>query len=211
MTVETSIEIWGTLSAANVQKVTWFVRELGLTFATRGIGYTGGAARDDDYLRVRGGEASPVFRDGDFVLWEGNAILRYMALQYGGEAFYPADLKRRADIDRWMDFQLSTIRPPLHALLRDALDPNAVARNGAKLAEAMEPVEATLATQPYLCGETFTIGDIPVGINAYRWHLLKVERPPSPAIDAWLERLYARPAFAAAIVPPANTSVALRA
>jgi glutathione S-transferase len=110
-----------------------------------------------------------------------------------------------------MDFQLSTIRPPLHALLRDVLDSRAVQRNAEKLAHTMEPVEATLATQPYLAGDAFTIGDIPVGINAYRWHLLDVPRPPSPAIDAWLERLRARPAFAAAIRPPADTNVALRA
>jgi len=210
MNVETPLEVWGLETAANVQKVTWFLRELGLPFVARGLGYTGGPVRDDVYLRVRGAEASPVLKDGNFVLWEGNAIVRYLALRYDGAAFYPADLQQRADIDRWMDFQLSTIRPPLHALLRDALDPNAVARNGKKLAEAMEPVEATLATQPFLAGDAFTIGDIPVGINAYRWHLLDVPRPPSPAIDAWLERLYARPAFAAAIVPPAHTSVALR-
>jgi glutathione S-transferase len=210
MNVEPSLQVWGTETAANVQKVTWFLRELGLPFTPRGIGYNGGAARDDVYLRVRGGEASPVLKDGDFVLWEGNAIVRYLALRYDGLAFYPEDIRMRADIDRWMDFQLSTIRPPLHALLRDTVDPKAIARHGAKLAEAMEPVEATLAHQKYLAGESFTIGDIPVGINAYRWHLLDIPRPPSPAIDAWLQRLYARPAFAAAIVPPANTSVALR-
>ena len=165
---------------------------------------------DAAYLALNPNHKVPTLVDGDFILWEGNAIVRYLAQRYGGAAFYPADLQRRADIDRWMDFQLSTIRPPLHALLRDALDPNAVARNAKKLAEAMEPVEATLATQPYLAGETFTIGDIPVGINAYRWHLIDVPRPPSPAIDAWLERLYARPAFTAAVVPPAHPSVALR-
>lgn len=209
MSVANAIDVWGSETAANVQKVTWFLRELGLPFTARGLGYTG-SARDAVYLRVRGGEASPILRDGDFVLWEGNAILRYLALRYDGAAFYPDDVQQRADIDRWMDFQLSTIRPPLHALLRDALDPNAVARNGKKLAEAFEPVEATLATQPYLAGDAFTLGDIPVGINAYRWHLIDVARPPSPAIDAWLKRLYARPAFAATIVPPANTSVALR-
>jgi glutathione S-transferase len=208
--MEPTIEVWGLETAANIQKVTWFLRELGLPFTAHGLGYTGGATRDDVYLKVRGGEASPVFKVGDFVLWEGNAIVRYLALRYDGAAFYPDDLQKRADIDRWMDFQLSTIRPPLHALLRDKLDPKAVARNGEKLAEAMEPVEATLATQPYLAGETFTIGDIPVGINAYRWHLMDVPRPPSPAIDAWLQRLYSRPAFIASIVPPAGTSVALR-
>lgn len=205
-----NIGVWGLLSAANVQKVTWACHELGIGYDARGVGYSSDNERDVRYLRIRGDAASPVLLDGDFVLWEGNAIVRYLADAYGGGELYPASLRVRADIGRWMDYQLSTVRPPLHALLRDKLDPSAVARNGVKLAEAMEPVEAILAMQPYLCGDAFTIGDIPVGITAYRWHLLDVPRPPSPAIDAWLDRLRARPAFAAAIVPPAATEIALR-
>jgi glutathione S-transferase len=111
---------------------------------------------------------------------------------------------------RRMDYQLSTIRPPLHAMLRDRLDARAIARNAAKLAEAMEPVEAALTSRPFLAGDAFTIGDIPVGINAYRWFLLDIERPESPAIEAWVDRLKARPAFAKAVVPPGNPNVALR-
>jgi glutathione S-transferase len=207
---EPALDVWGLLSAANVQKVTWCLGELGLPFNARGVGYEASEPRDACYLKVRGGAASPILRDGAFVLWEGNAIARYLAQKYGDGTLYPDDLQRRADIDRWMDYQLSTIRPPLHALLRDDLAPAAVARHAKQLAETMEPVEAILKQQPYLCGETFTIGEIPVGITAYRWLLLDVPRPSSPAIEAWLDGLRARPAFAKAIVPPAATSIALR-
>jgi glutathione S-transferase len=205
------LEVWGATSAANVQKVTWFLEEIGKPFTARGVGYTGADPIDAAYLKVRGGEASPILKDGELVLWEGNAVIRYLAETYAPGRFYPAALAARAEADRWMDYQLSTIRPPLHAMLRDRLDVRAVTRNAAKLAEAMEPVEAALARRPYLAGETFTIGDIPVGINAYRWFLLDIERPASPAIEAWVERLKARPAFAKAIVPPNNPNVALRA
>jgi glutathione S-transferase len=204
------LEVWGSTSAANVQKVTWFLEEIGQPFVARGIGYTGSDPIDEVYLKVRGGEASPILKDGELVLWEGNAVIRYLAETYAPGRFYPAALAARAEADRWMDYQLSTIRPPLHAMLRDQLDVRAVTRNAAKLAEAMEPVEAALARRPYLAGDTFTIGDIPVGINAYRWFLLDVERPKSPAIEAWVERLKARPAFAKTIVPPGNPNVALR-
>ena len=204
------LDVWGSTSAANVQKVTWFLEEIGKPYNARGIGYAGGDPIDEVYLKVRGGEASPILKDGDLVLWEGNAVIRYLAETYAPGRFYPAALPARAEADRWMDYQLSTIRPPLHAMLRDHLDSRAVARNAAKLAEAMEPVEAALAHRSYLAGETFTIGDIPIAINAYRWFLLDIERPKSPAIEAWVECLKARPAFAKAIVPPNNPNVALR-
>lgn len=210
MTSNVTVEVWGLLSAANVQKVTWVCGEIGIGYNARGVEHRAEEARDELYLKVRGGAASPILQDGDFVLWEGNAIVRYLAEKYGPEELYPRDLKVRADIGRWMDYQLSTIRPPLHALLRDTLDPKSVIRNASKLAETMEPVEAILEQQPYLCGDRFTIGEIPVGINAYRWLLLDVPRPASPAIDAWQERLRARAGFAGAIVPPAAPNVALR-
>lgn len=205
-----ALEVWGSTSAANVQKVTWLLEEIGKPYAARGVGYPASDVLDAVYLKVRGGEASPILIDGDLVLWEGNAVVRYLAERYAPGAFYPATLEARADVDRWMDYQLSTIRPPLHAMLRDRLDAGAVKRNAAKLAEAMEPVEAALARRPYLAGDAFTIGDIPVGINAYRWFLLDIERPVAPAIEAWVSRLQARPAFRKAIVPPNNPNVALR-
>jgi glutathione S-transferase len=205
------LDVWGTASAANVQKVTWFLEEIGQPYVCHGVGYPAPDPLDAVYLKVRGGEASPILKDGDLVLWEGNATIRYLAERYAPGKFYPAHLAARADVDRWMDFQLSTIRPPLHAMLRDRLDAGAVARNAAKLAEAMEPVEAALAKRAYLAGDAFTIGDIPVGINAYRWFLLDIERPPSPAVEAWVERLKARPAFQKTVVPPAHANVAFRA
>lgn len=200
------LELWGNERAANVQKVIWYLREAELAYELRGLEFSG-SLRDETYLRIRGAAASPVLRDGDFVLWEGNAIVRYLADRYADCRYYSRDPARRADIDRWMDYQLSTIRPPLHAMLRDGLDAEAVKRNARKLAEAMEPLEATLAASDYVAGESFTIGDIPAGINAWRWQRLAIERPPAPNIDAWVERLKARPAFAA-IVPPVGTSVA---
>src|ERR1700677_1788302 len=130
------LEVWGSTSAANVQKVTWFLEEIAQPFVARGIGYAGSDPIDEVYLKVRGGEASPILKDGELVLWEGNAVIRYLAETYAPGRFYPAALAARAEADRLMDYQLSTIRPPLHAMLRDQLDVRAVTRNAAKLAEA---------------------------------------------------------------------------
>lgn len=205
------LELWGEPRAANVQKPIWYLREIDVPVALRGLSFDGDLARDTVYLKIRGAEASPVLRDGNYILWEGNSIVRYLADCYGNGRFYANEPARRADIDRWMDYQLSTIRPPLHGLLRSDLDTNGVARAARQLAEAMAPLEATLANQPYLTGDDFTIADIPTGINAFRWQILDIERPSSPAIEAWVARLRARPAFAATILPPTDTSVAVRA
>jgi glutathione S-transferase len=95
--------------------------------------------------------------------------------------------------------------------MREDLTPAEIARHSRGLAETMKPVEATLATQPYLAGDTFTMGDIPVGIVTYRWFILNIERPPMPAVEAWYDRLRARAAFIANVIPPEDPNIGFRA
>ncbi len=61
--------------------------------------------------------------------------------------------------------------------------------------ELMRRADAALQDSPYLSGRDFGIGDIPLGCIAYAWFSLPIERPSLPALEAWYERIAARPAF----------------
>jgi len=205
------LKIWGGRSVANVQKVLWCVSELGIPFEH----FDEGAAmasppRERAYLGSKQPYAVPVIDDDGVILWEGNAIVRYLAEKHARGTLWPVDPVRRADADRWMDYQLSTVRVHIHPLMREEVDAKAVAFHSRALTECMQPVEAILAAQPYLAGETFTMGDIPVGIVTYRWFILNIERPPMPATEAWYERLRARPAFIRSVIPPVDPNIGFR-
>jgi glutathione S-transferase len=77
---------------------------------------------------------------------------------------------------------------------------------GAAVAEANAAfaiLDAHLASQPFVAGDSFTMGDIPVGALAYRWLTMEnVERPPFPALAAWQNRLAQRSAFRAHVMLP---------
>lgn len=60
--------------------------------------------------------------------------------------------------------------------------------------------DETLARQPYLSGEQIGMGDIPLGCFAYAWFEMPIERPDWPHLQAWYERLKARPAYQAAVM-----------
>jgi glutathione S-transferase len=94
--------------------------------------------------------------------------------------------------------------------LRADLTAAQLADHARSLAAALDPLEGALADRPFLAGENFTVADIPLGINTYRWFLLDVERPPVPHIEAWYQRLRARPAFITHVVPPAKVKVELK-
>jgi glutathione S-transferase len=56
-------------------------------------------------------------------------------------------------------------------------------------------LDAHLARHPYVAGEHFSMGDIPLGPHAHRWFNLVQDRPPMPHFEAWYRRLTERPAF----------------
>jgi glutathione S-transferase len=74
-------------------------------------------------------------------------------------------------------------------------DARAIEEGRARTAALLPVLEQTLARQDYVAGASLTMGDIPIGCEVQRWMRVPVERPPSPALEAWFERLRARPAF----------------
>ena len=204
------IRIWGGKTVANVQKVLWCLAELGVEFELSGPSGTFAADSDGRYIASKARGSVPVMDEDGFVLWEGNAIARYLARKYAPGTLWPADNRKAAEADRWMDYQLSTVREHIHPILRADLSRSEIEHHGQQLAAAFDPVEAALRGRRYLLGDAFTVADIPLAINAYRWFLLDVERPAVPHMEAWLGALGARPAFRKTIIPPAATKVELR-
>jgi glutathione S-transferase len=205
------IKVWGGKSVANVQKVLWFLGEACLPFEYCGPTGTFASPADQRYIASKAPGSAPLMDDDGFVLWEGNAIVRHLARKYAAGTLWPSDPKTAAEADRWMDYQLSTVREHIHPILRADLTPADIAERAQLLAIAFDPVEAALEGRLYLAGDDFTVADIPLGINAYRWFGLDVKRPSVPNIEAWYRRFRARPAFRTHVVPWENARVAFKA
>lgn len=203
------LKVWGRRNSINVQKVLWCCAELGAPFERVDVGGPFGGNREPDYLRLNPNGLVPTISDGDFVLWEANAIVRYLAARYGAGSLYPDDLAARADADRWMDWQLGTLwarmRPVFVGLVRtppEERDHAAIEAACRESAESWGILDAHLADRDYVTGSWFTMGDIPLGATAYRWLQLEVEGPPLPNVRSWHERLRERPAFVEHVMLP---------
>jgi len=75
-------------------------------------------------------------------------------------------------------------------------DPKAIEEGRLKSIEVMHVLEKSLAGKAYVTGATFTMGDIPVGCEVQRFMRVPIDRPRLPNVEAWFERLRARPPFA---------------
>ena len=205
------LKVWGKTSTANVQKVMWCLGELGIPYQHAERAPARVALWDEAYLGQKGHDVVPTIEEEDgFVLWEGNAIVRYLAAKYGGDGLWPGDPRMGADAGRWMDYQLSTVRVHIHPLMRETPDPGQAADHARRLAQAMMVPEHVLGVRDYLAGDHFTAADIPLGIMTYRWFVLEIDRPAMPNIEAWYRRLADRPAFRKHVIPPEDAFTPLR-
>jgi glutathione S-transferase len=196
------LKILGRKSSSNVQKVLWCCGELQIPFEREDIGAEYGRNHEPAYLALNPNGRVPTIVDDGLVLWESNAIVRYLSAKHGVGTLWPSDLKARADADRWMDWQQTTLASHMRTLSRTLLKTPPDATPQAQLESAMQGalrawhiLDARLATTAYLAGQTLTMADIVLGNAVHRWHTLPIERPRLPHVKAWYDRLAERPAY----------------
>jgi len=196
------LRVWGHPRSINVQKVLWALDELGLDYERIDAGGSFGRVKDADYLTLNPNGLIPTLEDGSAVLWESNAIVRYLYTKYGTHPALPSDLGVRGRADGWTDWYATTfwanVRPLLVQLVRtpaDQRDPKLVDSSLRAASAAAEILERELGKKPYLAGDHFTFGDIPVASASQRWFNLPVQRAKLPAFEAWYARVKERPGF----------------
>lgn len=201
-----AITLWGRLSSANVQKAVWALEELGLQYEHVPLGGKYGGNDAPDYLAMNPNGLVPTLRDGDLVVWESHAIVRYLAGAYGAGSLWPADPKQRAIVDQWADWTATTFQPAWIGVFWQLVrtpepqrDHAAIEKSVAATNRCFAIMEGRLSQAPYLGGEQLTYADIVAGAAMYRWTTMDVERQPLPAVEAWHARLNARPAFRKAV------------
>jgi glutathione S-transferase len=195
------IRIWGRLSSVNVQKVVWAVRETGVPFERIDAGGKFGIVKTPEFLAKNPMGQIPLLEDDGFVLWESNAIVRYLCAKYAAGTLYPEPLTARADADRWMDWQateltramgpafLQLVRTPAGERQQAAVDESA-----RKTELLMTILDAQLANRPCICGAQFTMADIVLGCAVHRWFGLPLARTARPNVERWYAQVIARPA-----------------
>ena len=203
------LKIWGRLSSINVQKVVWCANELGLAHDRVDAGRSFGVVDTPAYLRLNPNGMVPVIEDDGFVLWESNAIVRYLVARHSGGAMYPSSLTARADADRWMDWQCTELSPAMRDAFFQWVRIPAPERDIAvaeRSARATRPLmlilDAQLADREHVCGAAFTMADIPLGCAAHRWFGLPLQHEGLAHVRAWYRRLMDRPAVRSVLTLP---------
>lgn len=203
------LQVLGRPNSVNVQKVMWCAAELGLQVERQDIGGAFGGNGTADYLAKNPNGRIPTLIDGDYVLWESNAIVRYLCDQYGKQNWQPETAKLRGHASQWMDWYLTQLHPPMTTLFwqlvrteKEEQDQDAIQTAIKTCASFWQMLENHLADRSYFLGDNISMADIPVGCSAYRWHNMEFERPSLPHLEAWWKRLAERSAYKANVMLP---------
>ncbi len=204
------LKIWGRKTSINVQKVMWTVAELDLAHERIDAGGPFGRLDTPEFAALNPFRCIPVIEDGDFVLWESNAIVRYLAATYDQGGLAPADPKALATADQWAEWSAATIYPDLIPTIFLSLirvpaaerDHGAVEAAVKRVGEAYQVLDGLMAGRSFIVGDTLTIADIGVGSLLYRYFTLDIARPDLPNLKAYYERLAERPAYREHVMVP---------
>eukprot|EP01062_Namystynia_karyoxenos_P073023 TRINITY_DN6978_c0_g1_i1.p1 TRINITY_DN6978_c0_g1~~TRINITY_DN6978_c0_g1_i1.p1 ORF type:complete len:272 (+),score=114.13 TRINITY_DN6978_c0_g1_i1:84-899(+) len=170
------------------------------------VNFITGEHKQPEFLKVNPAALIPGMKDGDFMLGESHAIMRYLCDKYKvPDHWYPADIQARAKVNAVLDWHASSVRKGIiYFRLKYAADklgmaPNAEMQEFGKNAyitgiEFME--KHNLSTTKFLVGDCISIADLAVfmelGFLQYDSEFDEVFAK-NPKVAAWMKEMSAQP------------------
>jgi glutathione S-transferase len=196
-----TIKIYGPRMGSSL-RAHWVAAELGTVYEGVSVDFSKGENRSDWFLKINPMGQVPALVDGDFNLAESMAIASYL-IDVAGSDLGGKTPQERATAWRWALWAGLNVYPHMSQLASPAwtqqpLAPEVEAGARTSLAKYLPVLEAHLASSPFVSGATFTVDDINVGAVLSYAAYSQFDMSAYPATKAWLAKVQARPAYAAA-------------
>jgi glutathione S-transferase len=185
-------------------RAAWALEEAGAAYEYVLVDLFKGAGRAPQFLALNPAGKIPVLTDGALTLTESAAIVAHIGDKFPASGQMPRDAAARADCLRWMFFATTELEQPLWTIAkhRFALPKDkrvAGVENTARweFENTARILEAVLGQREFICGSTLTGADILLA-HTLAWARSAKVMPESATLNAYRDRLYARPALARA-------------
>jgi glutathione S-transferase len=191
----------------HARRVVSLMEEAGLAYELRHVDMAKGAHRSAEYLAINPNHQVPTLIDGEIKLHESNAILRYLCVKHGLNAWYPQELPLRAKVEQWLDWNQCRLSSTVvdivlnSVFLGSAGDKAAVERGQSRLPELWSILDAGLAGTQFLAGSRPTIADLSVASSVFQLTFASITATGSNIV-AWFKRVGALEGFQKSLPPP---------
>jgi glutathione S-transferase len=214
-----TIELYAMPPSPRAFKAIAVANHLGVEFTLRRLDMLKGEHKTPAYAALNPNQMMPTLKDGDYVLWESNAIMQYLAGRKPQGGLLPSDERGRIDVTRWQFWDLAHWDPPIATLLlENFINPNflgvkdrdesAVAKATERFHRAAAVLDGQLKGKTYVTGETLTLADFALGAPLHYAAPARFPLEPYAEIRRWHASLMALPAWQktvaeSALPPPA--------
>jgi glutathione S-transferase len=192
-----SLKIHADPITVNCRKVLAGLDLIGAPYELVHVDYFKGEQKLEPFVTLNPNAALPAMTDGDFVLWESNAILAYAADKTGNDKAYPRDLRARADVNRWLFWESASWFPSCYVflvencvkpLLGGQPDPAVLGAQMAQFHKLAGILDRRLQGRDWLVGDGPTIADIAVAsaMHLHAWQ--KLPLADHPDLVRWMTR-----------------------
>jgi GST-like protein len=201
-----------TAQTPNGYKVSIALEEMVLQYAVHALELSADEQKTPDYLAINPNGRIPAIVDksaDDFTVFESGAILIYLAEKTG--RYLPTETKKRSEVIQWLMFQMGGIGPmqgQANVFFRyyEEQIPSAITRYQNECRRLFEVLNTRLQDREYICDD-YSIADMATWpwVRGYKWSGVNIQGLDN--LQAWLQRLYDRPACIKGInIPPHKTA-----
>jgi glutathione S-transferase len=216
-----SIELYVFPPSPRAIKVMAVANHLGLDWTVCALDPRKGDHMAPDYAALNPNCRMPTLKDGDYVLWESNAITQYLALRKPQSGLLPTEENARLDVTRWQFWDLAHWDPAYSVFLFEYIvKPRLLGINEpdmAALAKATEAfhrsakvLDGHLKGRKYVTGDTLTVADFSLGAGMVYADMCHLPVEPYAEIKRWYGALSALPSWqktlAQCALPVANAA-----
>lgn len=187
----------------NSRKVTAVASHLGIDCEVQTIDLSKGENRSPEFTAINPNAKVPALKDGDFCLWESNAIMCYLASKVDTDLWPKSNA--RYDIQRWMNWELAhwgrwISSYGFETFLKGMLgmgepDEKAMAEAAGFVARFAKVLDDHLEKHPYLVDDHLTLADFAVASHLTYRGPAKLPLDEFKHISAWESRLNEVPAW----------------
>jgi glutathione S-transferase len=192
------IKVYGHELSGNSYKVRLFLELLNLNYEWIKIDLMKGEHKSPDYLALNPFGQVPLLIDGETKLADAQAILVYLARQYGGEQWLPLEPLPLAQVIRWLSTTAGEVRQgPENARLYHLFRATSIniERAYQKAEHILSQLDEHLSTHTWLEFERPTIADVAVFPYIALAPDGKIDLAPYPHVLAWIDRIKQLPGY----------------
>ncbi len=195
-----ALRILGRVTSINMRKVQWTADLIGIEYETELWGAPHRDPKAPEYLALNPNGLVPVIIEDGFVLWESNAIMRYLA-DTRRSGLWPAEGRERALVDQWLTWQVSELNAQWGYAVFALLRKNPAYTDGQRIADSIRNWSAKMAMLEaqltkgggFAANGRFSLADLALALSTHRWFSTPFEKPSLPAVADHYSRLKETP------------------